>query len=355
MWDETLARFEDCSPFQVYAWGEYRRGLGWEPYRWAAFNDQNEVVAMVQGYVRSYPLGVGLLWGEGAPVGDLSVCDQSLQIAITRDTGLKRIYCRFRCDRQRNILDALKLTAQRWTLSWSPLTSSYSMLLDLTAEEDRLLAGCDRNWRRNLARSKDCGLKTEQWLAPDANEIVSIYESMQQVKGLDQQHSLNELNQLLRNIGDRMVTYRCRDKSGETVAVGAVLVIGHCANSWLAATTEQGRKLNASYAVYWALIQHCRRIGVRTFDLAGIDPVRNHGVYRFKRGTGATAVELLGEWDWASRPWMRWLGNFAIAHRNRIKRSSGDAKTSARENTHATIPAENHETISRQKLAAESF
>jgi len=53
----------------------------------------------------------------------------------------------------------------------------------------------------------------------------------------------------------------------------------------------------------------------------GIDPVRNPGVYRFKRASGAEPIELLGEWDWASRPWLRWVGNWAIAQRARVRRA----------------------------------
>ena len=45
-WDEALLRFDDYSTFQTYAWGEYRRALGWEPCRWAAFNERGEIVAI---------------------------------------------------------------------------------------------------------------------------------------------------------------------------------------------------------------------------------------------------------------------------------------------------------------------
>ena len=71
VWDQTLVRFSDCAPFQTYVWGEYRRGLGWEPYRWAAFNEAGEVVAMMQGYLRRHLFGLGLVWSEGGPVDSL--------------------------------------------------------------------------------------------------------------------------------------------------------------------------------------------------------------------------------------------------------------------------------------------
>src|SRR5713101_8039513 len=152
-WDDTLLRFNDFTPFQTLAWGEYRRALGWEPFHWAAFNEQGEIVAMMLGLVRRYSFGFGLVWSEGGPVGDLSLCDESLREAIKQTTGLKRIYCRFRWDRERTAEDALRLSAQRWCRSWFNLTCNYSMTLDLTGDESRLLAACDRDWRRKLRRA----------------------------------------------------------------------------------------------------------------------------------------------------------------------------------------------------------
>ena len=61
----------------------------------------------------------------------------------------------------------------------------------------------------------------------------------------------------------------------------------------------------ASYFVFWEVLEHCRKLGVTTYDLGGIDPFANRGVYTFKKETGAKEVELLGEWDWASSFWLR--------------------------------------------------
>lgn len=317
-WDQTLKTFPDCSPYQSYSWGQYREALGWEAKRWVALDENEKVVAMMQGCLRRYPFGVGLIWCEGGPVGDITVCDESLQKAITATIGLKRGYCRFRCDRTRDIEDVLRLAAQGWNPSWSPLTSNYSMALDLAQEEDRLLAGCDRNWRRNLRRAEECNLTITQWMDANVDEVLSVYTSMQEVKGLNEQLSRTEVEELLRNLKQQLVLYRCDDEKHEVVSLLGCMVAGDqaCAVFW--ATSEAGRKLHASYATFWALVQHCRRIGIRSYDLAGIDPVRNHGVYRFKKATGAAPIEYLGEWDWASRPWLRWFGNWAVARRARL-------------------------------------
>ena len=319
IWDQKLARFDDCSPFQSYAWGEYRRSLGWKPFRWVAVTEEGEITAMMQGYLRRHLFGIGLVWSEGGPVGDLSQCNDSLPAAIMRTAGLRRVYLRFRCDRQRDIEDVLMLSSRQWSMPWSPLTSNYTMTIDLTQDEPQLLAGCERNWRRNLKRFQESNLTIRQWSQPSVDEILSVYVSMQGVKGLEEQHSRAEIEQLLISLKDNLVLFRCDDEGGQMISLLACLIAGSRACSILSANSARGRELHASYGILWAVLQHCRAVGVRTYDLAGIDPARNPGVYRFKRAAGGTPVELLGEWDWASRPWLRWLGNWAIARRNRLR------------------------------------
>lgn len=322
-WDEALLKFGDNTPFQSLAWGEYRKALGWEPCYWAAFNDHGDIVAMMLGLLRRFPLGFGLVWSEGGPVGDLTVCDQSLHNAIKETTGLKRIYCRFRCDRERIVGDALKLSANGWERSWFNLTSSFSMTLDLSHDERQTLAACDQNWRRNLRRANEANLTVRQWLDPNVDEVLAVYSSMQSVKGLEEQHSREEVEQLLLNFNRNLVLYRCDDEHGELVSLLGWVVFGDRAWALFWATSEQGRKVHASFAIFWAIVQHCQRLGLRSCDLAGIDPVRNNGVYRFKKATGATPVEYLGEWDWASSSLLRWLGNWGISRRQQFSKATG--------------------------------
>jgi lipid II:glycine glycyltransferase (peptidoglycan interpeptide bridge formation enzyme) len=100
------------------------------------------------------------------------------------------------------------------------------------------------------------------------------------------------------------------------------VVFGDRAWALFSATSEEGRKVQASFGIFWAVIQHCQRLGVQSCDLAGIDPVGNHGVYRFKKGIGGVPLEYLGEWDWATSPWLRWLGNWGISRREQVAKAT---------------------------------
>ena len=203
-WDEMLTRFDDCSPFQSYAWGEYRRALGWQPRRWIASDENETPIAMMQGYVRRYPFRVGLVWSEGGPVGDLSACGSELQNALKETSGLRHVYCRFRCDRPRHIEDSLRLTSLGWAMPWSMITTNYTMTIDLNVTEEALLASCERNWRRNLKRSSESDLTVSQWFHPGVDEIVATYRSMEKLKGLDEQQSDDEIEQMLMNLRQQL-------------------------------------------------------------------------------------------------------------------------------------------------------
>jgi hypothetical protein len=314
-WDDALLNFDDYTPFQSYAWGEYRRSLGWEPCRWAAFNERGDIVAMMSGALRRYPCKVGLIWSEGGPVGDLTNCDGDLQEAMKQTTGLRHLYCRFRCDRERRIEDALQLNAVGWNRSWFNLTSNFSMSIDLKTSDENALSTFGRNWKRNLKHSRQSNLTVRQWLDPNVADVLAVYGSMQAVKGLEEQHSHDEVELLLRHCRSNLVLYRCDDESGQLVSLAGWLVLGNRAWSVISATSEQGRALHASYLTFWELYQHCKRIGLESCDLAGIDPIKNHGVYRFKKDTGARHLEYLGEWDWATSGLLRWGGNWGISRR----------------------------------------
>jgi hypothetical protein len=329
IWDKRLAEFPDCSPFQMYSWGAQQRALGWQPLHLAAFGDNGEMVAMMLALLRRYPLGVGMVWCAGGPVGDTRAWGEGLQQALLRASGARWLYCRFRPDRERNVSDALALHCQGWTRSWFMLHSGWSMELDLRHSEPELLAGCSSDWRRNLRRANENGVRVRPWLNPDVGEMLAVYEELQARKGLPELFSRPALERFLQLPDDNFALFRGDDESGRLVCFRGCLITGSRAADYLAATNERGRRRRASYPTLWELLRHCRARGVQSYDLSGIDPHRNPGVYSFKKETGARPVEGLGEWDWANAGWLRWFGNWAIMRRDHHRQPAPGRHTAA--------------------------
>jgi lipid II:glycine glycyltransferase (peptidoglycan interpeptide bridge formation enzyme) len=321
VWDVNLIRFAEYSPFQMFAWGEYNRKLGWEPCYFAIFDNQRNATAMCLGLLRRYPLGSGLMWCAGGPVGDIKTWNSDFQQTIQETTKLKRLYLRFRIERERNTRDVLFLNQQKWARSVYTMTSGLTMELDLAQNDEKMLAQLSSKWRRNLKVADKNELRFELTLEPDIKQLCAVYEEMETRKNLPQLFSPEKLQNLFKQLKSNLIFYQCKDANGNLLCFRAALVAGNRACDYLAATTEQGRKLLASYPTLRQLLEHCRKQGVRYYDLGGIDPWANPGVYQFKKGTGAREVELLGEWDWATSPSMHRLGNLAIQQKQNIKRA----------------------------------
>jgi len=314
-WDEKLFRFDDFTHSQAFGWGEHRSAFGWRPCRWQATDEQGNVKAMLQGLLRIYPGKTGLLWAAGGPVGDLSCCGDEMMRAVMATTGAKRLYCRVNLARAYSAEDALLLRSMGWKRALAPILSGMSMSYDPSVAEEIRVATCTKNWRHNLRRSEKYGLSMHLWENPDIDRMYDIYSSMQDYKQLAQQFSREELKSIFRQLGKNIVLYRCDDETGEAVSLRGCLMFGGKAWDMFAATSVKGRKIYASYGLFWRLMRHCQEAGVSFYDMSGIDPKGNPGVYDFKKGTGALPLEYLGEWEWASSELLSWGANLMIRRR----------------------------------------
>jgi lipid II:glycine glycyltransferase (peptidoglycan interpeptide bridge formation enzyme) len=166
----------------------------------------------------------------------------------------------------------------------------------------------------------------EPWPDPDVDEIISIYRELEAYKGLSAQFSAAELSVLLETFGDQALIYRCVSPQGDLLGLRGCLFTGTQALDYFAATSVHARKMYVSYALMWELLHACIDKGITHYDLNGIDPYANVGVYHFKQGTGAMPLEYLGEWDWATSERVRISMNVLRASKQRFSDKVGRFK-----------------------------
>lgn len=314
VWDGLLQQFPDHTVFQSHAWGEHKRSFGWQPVRLLA-GDTDHPVTMAQVLVKRFPFGIGMAWMPGGPVGEISMWDERLRQAIRSAAGVHFLYCRI-SPMQVHVDDsASRLVDQDWQRCVSPLTSGLSLAYPIALAEDERLQQCSGNWRHNLRRSAKQGTHTYLWNKPDPDEIMNAYAAMQAHKQLSAQTSREEIASMLNHFSDRCLVVRCDDAKGNLLALRGALVSGEKAWDTLAAATPAGRKVYASHAAFWELMKQCAGRGVRWYDMGGVDPEKNRGVYDFKKGSGAQDLRYLGEWEHASPKILGALVSRAIAWR----------------------------------------
>lgn len=315
VWAVHLAEFSDQHYMQTWAWGDHRSHFGWRPIRYAAENESGKVVALVQFLVRGYPGGVGIVWVPGGPIGEVAAWAETLLDAARKASDLRHIVLKMNVLRAYRAEDALVMRMYGWLRTTNPLTSGLSMLWDISREADARMAATTKNWRHNLKRSEKYGLTVERWDKPDVKEITALYAEMEQLKGLSEQVGERATESISRTLGESLLVYRCLNEHGKMIALRACVLLGNQGWDLMAASGNVARKNYASYATLWGMVNECHARGVRYYDLAGVDPQSNKGVWDFKRGTGAEPLEYLGEWECASSELLRHAINFALKRR----------------------------------------
>lgn len=312
-WDELSASMGGAF-YQSYGWSETRRAAGWQPLRLLA-KDEGRIVGAA-GILVKRKLGAAVCWIPGGPAGLVSNLDDRFRRALADQLSTRFIYCRVSLLREDAGEERPSLESQGWKRPSVSFSSGLTMLYSLSGDESERLKRASANWRHNLKRSGRYGLRVEHWQSPELQAMSALYREMEGLKSLPVQHSEAELAAMLKNLGDRIVVYRCLDSDGSLLALRAAGLYGTTAWDLLAAAGGAARKVYATHATLWALLDHCQRLGIKLYDLSGVDPVGNKGVYDFKQGTGARLVECIGEWEWASVPGISMAVNWMVARRS---------------------------------------
>ena len=316
-WDESIQSLHNFTIYQSYAWGEHKSNLGWLTLRLVCYKAL-EVTAMAQIQVKKFPFSFAIIWIPGGPVGDVLLWNKDFQHAINSAVGARYIYCRINSMLENSESSGSKLISLGWMKSKFPMLSGRSLLYKPSENEDIRQKQCSGNWRHNLRRSFKRNLFTSVWEHPKPNEMMAVYTAMQDHKKLNPQISFQEIESLIKEFDNRCILIRCDNDKGDLLAFRGALILGQRAWDIFAAATPEGRKVYASHAAFWELIKQCALRKVQWYDMSGVDPLNNPGVYDFKKGTGAHDFNYLGEWEYARPSVFRYIAGRVIAWRYRL-------------------------------------
>ena len=165
-----------------------------------------------------------------------------------------------------------------------------TFILDLSPPLEELRRNLDRKWRNMLTQSEKKGLKIVAGTGMDGYRVFcQLYGQMWKRKGFDTSVSIKQFGRIQELLAEsqRMQVLIC-EEAGVPVAGIVASAIGDSAIYLLGATSDQGLNSRGSYLLQWTLIHWLKERGFRCYDLGGIDPEINPGVYQFKRGLSGT-------------------------------------------------------------------
>jgi lipid II:glycine glycyltransferase (peptidoglycan interpeptide bridge formation enzyme) len=169
---------------------------------------------------------------------------------------------------------------------------------------ETLRKGLDQKWRNQLNASERNGLVVVEGTSDDLfDRFAGIYHELLDRKRFETTVDIEEFRRIQRALPEPLkMTLMLCEKDGRLMSGLVASAMGDTGIYLLGATSAEGMKSKGSYLLQWRMMQRFKERGCRWYDLGGINPDKNPGVYHFKQGFGGhealhwNRLELSGSW-----------------------------------------------------------
>jgi lipid II:glycine glycyltransferase (peptidoglycan interpeptide bridge formation enzyme) len=300
-WSQMLDLFEDANIYQTLAYGAVRWGA--KNLSHLVLKRNGEVLGMAQlRIVRPTPLKFGIAYLRWGPLCERRGRPLDSEIVTRMAGALEQEYVRNRKLFLRilpNAFDGLPRAALiqsafcRFTQEALVADNTYrTLVLDLGPALGDLRKGLDKKWRNLLTSSENKGLEVVAGSGSEEYQTFClIYNEMRERKRFETTVDVEEFGRIQVDLAEphRMRILIC--KNGDRPVAGLVAsAMGDSAIYLLGATSDDGLNSRGAYLLQWTMIKWLKENGFKWYDLGGIDPERNPGVYHFKRGLSGKDV-----------------------------------------------------------------
>lgn len=335
-WDVFVRAQPNAHLLQLSGWGALKSAFGWSAERIALTDSAGNIQAGAQVLYKAFP---GRLFHMAyVPLGGyVSHPDQwpDLWKAVRAAAAKKRtIFIKWEPGL---FLDPTITPPQPESMGFQVAPQTVqpprTIALDITADEDAILARMNQGTRRKIRQSLKNGVNYIEASPADAVRFAELMQITGERNGFGV-HGENYYRMAHALFAPRDAALILAEHDGDLLAGVFVAAVDGAKNgqAWYlyGASANIKRDLMASYGVQWAAIQWAKRRGCAWYDLWGIPDedeatleasfqTREEGlwgVYGFKRGWGGQIVRSLGAWDMPTLRPMYNLYRWALKRRS---------------------------------------
>ena len=304
-WDAFLSSYPDAHVLQTSAWGELKSAFGWSAARLA------QGAAGAQVLFRRLPLSLNLAYIPRGPVG---LEWKTLLPAL--DNLCRKRRCVF-LKVEPDLCEAPgvePLTPAGFRLSQQTIQPSRTLLVDLSGDEQHLLARMKQKTRYNIRLAQKKGV-----LVRPCSDLELFYRLMG-VTGERDNFGVHSLDYYRRVYELFYPRGECELLLAEFQGqpLGALMVFAHGRRAWYfyGASADELREAMPTYLLQWEAMRWAGGRGCSEYDLWGVPDADEQtleanfeqkkgglwGVYRFKRGFGGQLCRSQGPWDRVYNP-----------------------------------------------------
>ena len=305
-WSELLRTFDDATIYQTWSYGSVRWGE--DDLSHLLLKRDNKVAGLAQVTIKKLPLfqaGIayipwGPIWrirGEESNLENLRQIVKALKDEYVLSRSLLLRIAPKEVEGNNDEIVSI-LEAEGFRKKWS-IPPERTLVVDLTPSIEQLRKTLDQKWRNQLNRAEKNGLRIVEG---GSDELYRIFLDLQQ-QMIARKHYLpgvdyDEFREIQEDLPDSLkMTIMVCEHQGDPVASAVVSTIGDTGIYLLGATSNRGLELKGSYLLQWRIIEWLKECGCKWYDLGGINPERNPGVYHFKAGLSGKDVRHIGQFE----------------------------------------------------------
>ncbi len=321
-WDSALQTLPRPHALQSWDWGAFKERWGWQATR-LLWQQEGQPVAAAQVLRRRLlhtPLSI--MYAPKGPLlayNDAALFDTVL-CALEEEARRRRcLFVKIDPDVRLGIgtqesdpepaAQAVLAALRRrgWRHSADQIQFRNTVLVDLTPDEQQLLARMKPKTRYNLRLAERRGVSIRRGSGDDLRAFYALYRETSRRDGFLIRPFAYYQDVWSLFLAAGRAHLLVAELGAEPIAGLMLFVFGHTAWYMYGASADTHRDLMPSHLLQWEAMRLARQLGCTCYDMWGApdrfdESDRMWGVYRFKIGFGGETVRGLGAYDFTPAP-----------------------------------------------------
>jgi peptidoglycan pentaglycine glycine transferase (the first glycine) len=331
-WNALISQLHRAHFLQTWEWAQVKEKYGWQPLPFVWKDESGHVLAAAmilkrQILNRGFAARVAILYAPKGPLLDWN--NEALRNRLLSDLesfAKKQGAIFFKMDpdvvlgrgvpeSESNILDVTgqtvvsELVRRGWRYSSEQIQFKNTVLVDLSATEDEMLARMKQKTRYNARLAEKKGVTLRVGTLDDLPMLYKMYAETSVRDDFvirDENYYKLVWTTFMKSIGSGQPSAvpLIAEVDGEPVAAIFLFMFAGRAYYVYGMSRDAHREKMPTYLLQWQAMKYAKSAGCTVYDLWGAPDEFNEsdsmwGVYRFKEGLGGEVVRTLGAWDHA--------------------------------------------------------
>lgn len=308
-WYQILDIFSDANIYQTWDYAAIKSGE--KKLSHLLLKKEGKVVAAAQARIIKLPfinIGIayiywGPIWRKRGKQPENEIFEQVIRALRNEYTIQRRLALRIRphlFDDQSEIF--IPILKQEGFSFITAEGTQRTLLINLDYSIEDLRKGLNPKWRGHLNKSERNNLTLLEGFDDNLfKRYIAIHKKMISRKKFVAGSDVNEFRLMQHNLPEGYKTKVWLALSDDSPIAGVVTsFVGDMGIYLYGATTSDGLKKQGSYFLQWKIVNWLKENGAKWYNLHGINPIDNPGVYTFKAGLcgkNGKDVHFLGVYD----------------------------------------------------------